>query len=283
MIRRTAGRISTRDGASLSLESWGSGTPSVVFVHANGFCKEMWRPVAEDLAGSAFSYSGLAIDQRGHGDSDLAEPPLVWSMLGADAAVAAHSIEGPRIGVGHSSGGAALCMAEASNPGLFDGLVLVEPIIAPPPYRRGTFSSLVELTLRRKASFSSVDRARENYSGKPPFRDWEASALDEYVTNAFSPAGGRWTLKCSPETEAEFYREGSNHDTWDRLGRVECPVVVLAGSESDTHQRDHVEEMAARFPYGRAQVIQGASHFLPMERPDVVAAALMTLAGTIAT
>ena len=67
------------DGLSIAAR-FGQGDPRVVFAHATGFCKETWDPVIDLLDGPGI----LAIDQRGHGDSGVADPPFDWWDLGRD-------------------------------------------------------------------------------------------------------------------------------------------------------------------------------------------------------
>src|SRR3989304_1216364 len=70
-------RIPSHDGVSLAAEERETGV-SALFVHANGFCKEMWRP-GGDLAGGI---RGGAIAPRGAA-LVMAEllAPGTWSHL----------------------------------------------------------------------------------------------------------------------------------------------------------------------------------------------------------
>ncbi len=67
-------------------------------VHATGFCKELWGPVAALLAPNPV----VAPDQRGHGDSSTPPPPYDWWDLGRDLleVVAAGGTSRP-LGLGH--------------------------------------------------------------------------------------------------------------------------------------------------------------------------------------
>jgi len=127
----------------------------------------------------------------------------------------------------------------------------------------------------RRRSFASAHEAYTAFREKAAFAGWTDDALEAYVHHGFrADDDGRWVLKCSPESEAEFYREGTNHDTWDRLPAVACPVLVLAGERSDTHPAPVVERLVSRFPAAQARIVPGATHFVPMERPEAVAVAL---------
>ena len=272
----TTGILRASDGVVIAFERWpGTSAVTALYVHATGFCKEIWIPVRDELVSSGADIGGLAIDQRGHGDSDLPTSSLHWSALGHDAVLAAGAVDGPVVGVGHSSGGAALCMAEAFAPGTFLALVLIEPIVFPGPHVRVDDNPLTERALKRRRSFASAHEAAAGFKEKAAFAGWRPEAIDAYVHHGFrADEEGRWVLKCSPETEAEFYREGTSHDTWERLPEVACPVLILAGERSDTHSTAFVEQLVARFPDAMARVVPGASHFLPMERPEAVALAV---------
>jgi pimeloyl-ACP methyl ester carboxylesterase len=62
------------------------------------------------------------------------------------------------------------------------------------------------------------------------------------------------------------------------LGEVHCPVLVLAGTESDTYRPEDAARLAGRLPGGRFRLAEGTGHFLPMERPELVVAAIEEVA-----
>ncbi|HUG75609.1 MAG TPA: alpha/beta hydrolase [Acidimicrobiia bacterium] len=242
----------------------------VFFVHATGFCKETWEPVTGHLAG----LPAIAIDQRGHGDSTVGEPPFDWWDLGHDvlAVLDAFPSTRPTIGVGHSSGAAALAMAEVLRPGAFDHLVLIEPITFPGPYGPGDDHPLARGARKRQATFTSLDEAEQRFRGRGPFSRWTDEALSAYLRFGTVPTadGGR-RLACQPDTEAEFYRAATTHAAWERLPEIACPVTLVIGQDSDSHPLDFVEQLAARFQNCQTTVVAGATHFVPMEKPTEVA------------
>jgi pimeloyl-ACP methyl ester carboxylesterase len=175
------------------------------------------------------------------------------------------------VGVGHSSGGAALVLAELLRPGTFGALVLVEPIILPPPYGRYPDHPIVTGALRRRTRFTSRDAAFRNYASKRAFSGWDERAMWAYVNGGFRVEGDRVVLKCAPESEAEFFTAAGTHGAWDRLGDVETPTLLLAGEHSVTHGEPFLAELTARFGDGRYEIVPDSSHFLWMEKPGVIA------------
>lgn len=257
--------------AILSFE--GAGRP-VLAVHATGFCKELWAPAVAALRSPC---RVVAFDQRGHGDSGAPPPPWDWWDLGREALVVLEHIGEPAVGLGHSSGGAALAMAEILQPGSFRALVLIEPIILPPPFFRAEENPLSTAALRRRATFPSPAAARAALHGRGAFGSWTEEALGLYVRHGLQEEGSEWVLKCSPAEEAECYRGATAHGAWDRLGEIGCPVVLVAGARSDSHGPSFSAALGNRFQDVRLEVVPDAGHFLPMERPAAVAALLDAL------
>lgn len=239
----------------------------LILIHATGFCKETWGPVADRLAGRSM----LTIDQRGHGDSQTPRPPFDWWDLGRDAlSVLGDAGWDGVVGAGHSSGAAALAMAEIMRPGTFSNLVLIEPIIFPPPFRRMETNPMSETAMRRQSVFEDAEHVRSSYSGRGPFAGWDSGSLDAYAEHGFRSDGDRWVLKCPPEVEAEFYRSATAHGAWDRLDEISCPVTLVAGAESESHPAGFVREQAARFGSAEIHLVPASTHFVPMERPEAV-------------
>jgi pimeloyl-ACP methyl ester carboxylesterase len=246
-------------------------------MHATGFVKEVWNPVVVELRRRGFVGLCAAADQRGHGDSGTPEPPFVWAALGRDVAAVLKALGESWIGVGHSSGGAAIAMAQIASPELFEALLLIEPIIFPPPHLRIEDHPFAALALRRRVSFADRDAALANFAGKGLFARWDRRALDAYVDGALRRDGDQLRLKCDPETEAEFYRTGSGHDAWDHLESVGVPVTLMVGSDSNSHPASFTRLLENRFQDVTVLVVDGATHFVAMERPDLVAEAALDL------
>ena len=253
-------------GIQIATASGGSGPPAALFVHATGFSKESWRPVVAAMATAPFSW--LSLDLRGHGDSDLGDSPYEWNLLAGDVLGVLDGLTGT-VGVGHSCGGAALVLAEAACPGTFRHLVLIEPIIFPTPARR-LYGPMSQIALKRRAVFESRDTARERFA-TGPFADWTEEALDAYLDGAFAETVDGFELKCSPAVEADYYAEGSNHDTWDLAGSVDIPVTIVAGERSDTHRDPYLLRLVSRFALPELIVMDDVGHLIPMEDPQGLA------------
>jgi pimeloyl-ACP methyl ester carboxylesterase len=259
------------DGVAIATRrSPGSG-PGLVLAHATGFCKEVWDPVvgSSRLAGRA----AVAFDQRAHGQSGVPPLPFDWWDGARDVlTVVDRAGWGRAVGVGHSSGGALLAMAEILRPGTFGALILVEPIIVPGPVGRRDDISLAAQAERRRSEFPSPEAALAAFRGRGPFARWVDDALAAYVRGGLRRDGAVWVLSCAPENEAEHYRVAGATGAWDRLDQVRCPVVVAGGEESASHPRTFLEALTARFPAARLEILPGTTHFAPMEDPGATAA-----------
>ncbi len=269
------------DGTSLAVRSWPGEEPGILYVHGTGFSKELWEPVVEAVRGRGHDPAGWAVDQRGHGDSGEMGIPMDWEVIGSDVADVLDDLVGsPAVGVGHSSGGAALAMAAIDGPGAFRHLVLIEPIIMPPPHERRDSDPMGAAAEARRSSFPNRDAAIAHFRSKRLFAGWEEGAVAAYVEGALRATGSELVLKCTPRTEAEHYRSGWSHSTWDRLGEIATPVTLVVGADSTTHQGAYLAELTERFINVDLVVVPQASHSVPMEQPDAVADAIEHAGGS---
>lgn len=241
---------------------------TAAFAHATGFCGAVWRPVIDALGAE---FKPVVWDFPNHGVAPRLPLPVDWWSFGEWARDQLAGSDGPILGVGHSMGGAALTMAEIVAPGTFAALALIEPMLFSPPYQRAE-NHLSRAVIKRRRSFASREEARDNFAGKPPFRSWHPAAFAGYLDGGLiETENGSVLLACTPEAEADVYEGATAHGAWAEMGAVTCPVLILSGSESDSHPPERVHAIAERFPRAGFEIISGANHFLPMENPDMVA------------
>jgi len=235
---------------------------TVYFAHATSFCGSVWSPVISGLD----DVDCVTWDFAGHGSGPTLELPADWRTFGEQ--VLEETAPGG-IGVGHSMGATAMIMAQLADPDRFRFLVLIEPTVFPGPHDRQE-NSLSVSTLRRKSSFESREAAKDYFASRDAFFNWAPSAVNAYVECGLVGEGSV-ELACDPEIEADIYRASNAHDTWERLGELEIPVLVLAGENSDPIPPEFAREQTARFRRAGLEIVPGAGHFLPMEKPDLVA------------
>lgn len=250
----------------------GTGSSGTLWLsHATGFNGGCWRPVIDEL--NQTFRRVIVWDYRGHGRSGQAPMPVSWWDMGNDVlSILAEigSAPGPSIAVGHSMGGAALVMAEASAPGAFDAMVLVEPILLGDPVRRISYP-LAEVVRKRRREFVSRERALANFGRKAPFSHWHPNAVEGYVAAGLQEEGATLVLSCLPEFEADVYDAARAHGAFRLLDQIAPPVVVMMGEEADTFGIDWAQEIVAALPSAALVVVAGGDHFLPMSHPELVA------------
>jgi pimeloyl-ACP methyl ester carboxylesterase len=262
--------------------------PDVIWLHANGFNAQTYVHTLAPLAGRL---NILAVDQRGHGrtpQQQAIETKTDWLDNRDDLLALLEALDTPRpvVLAGHSMGGCVSLLAAAEAPRRVRALALFDPVIIPrevaermmaggPPYE----SPLVAGARSRRRAFPSRQAVFESYQGRSIFKAWPDEALRGYVEAGFRDlADGTVELSCTPEWEAAGFA-GQAHDIWGAMARVEAPVSIWRAEIGSTCSIAD----AAGFPRPPGQVslttVPGATHFLPIERPDVVQAGLLEVAG----
>jgi pimeloyl-ACP methyl ester carboxylesterase len=255
-------------------------TPDLVFVHANGFNARAYRTI---LAPLAADLRILAIDQRGHGATTLAtdRPRTSWLDLKGDLLAFLDAMRIERVALaGHSMGGTASLLAAAEAPARVRALALLDPVIRSPgltsPVSREAMeaSPMIAGARRRRRNFPSRGAAVLGYHGRGAFRTWTDTQLADYVAAGFRDLpDGTVELACTPEWEVSNYLN-QDHDSWGAFAHSLCPIHILRAELDSPGRIDgHTDELTAT---GRIRIdtVPGTTHFLPMERPELVREAI---------
>ena len=269
-------RVPSTDGVEVAVHDLGGEGPPLLLVHPTSFSAQVLAPLAR-LLGTRFRCWG--VDLRGHGHtSSLEHLTYAWSGFAEDvlAGVDGLGLDRPRA-FGHSSGGAAVLLAEAERQGTFRSLWCYEPIVWPEPDRaRARAERLAEGARRRRDRFPDREEAYRNFAAKPPFSTLAEEALRAYVEHGFSDEeDGTVTLRCRREVEAEIYLRAVEGDRFARLTEVACPVAVGCGELTDAIRPQLGEQLVGALPDARLTVFDGLGHFGPLEDPARVAAAVL--------
>jgi pimeloyl-ACP methyl ester carboxylesterase len=274
--------LPSRGGAMSALDLGPPGRAvDVIFSHANGFNGLTYRSILKPLA---FDLRILALDLRGHGATNLPteiEGREGWAQFRDDLlALVASVADAPVVLAGHSMGGTASLLAAAAQPDRVKALALFDPVVMPVDLQRdpGTLESpLLQGALRRRATFPSKAAVIEAYTGRGAFKTWSAEQLADYVEAGFrETATGEVTLACTPQWEASNFRT-HNYDAWAAFRDSRCPVRVLRADIASTFRIDGHESELAALDHVEVETVPGTSHFLPMERPDLVREVLADL------
>ena len=273
--------LPSRGGTMAVLDFGPPGRPvDVIFSHANGFNGRTYRSIVGPLAGAARI---LSLDMRGHGASTL--PTEIagregWPQFRDDLlALLAAETDRPVILAGHSMGATASLLAAAAEPQRVRALALFDPVVIAGTQPSGD-NLLAVGADRRRAVFPSKAAAVAAYTGRGGFRNWTPEQLADYVEAGFRETGdGEVTLTCTPAWEASNFRT-HNYDAFAAFRAVHCPIRILKAEHGSTARIDGGEAELLATGHTRIETVPGASHFLPMERPDLVRATLTSLLGS---
>ena len=268
-------------GVELAVWEWPGDGPPVLFAHATGFHGRVWDEVIRRVPGRR----AISVDLRGHGRSGKPPAPYCWTEFGRDLAQLAELL-GIRdaLGVGHSMGGHAVTLAAAVRPHTFASLLLLDPVIfAPEVYgRRRDDAAYIA---KRRNEWASPGEMIERFRPRPPFAQWRPEVLRDYCEYGLLPAGDRFVLACPPEIEASIYAASGTHasDIHACLEKVDAPVTVVRGGipwnmeKFDLAASPTDPRLASQFPNGRDVLLEGRSHYIPMETPEYVAEMVTSL------
>ncbi|OZB12943.1 MAG: alpha/beta hydrolase [Marinobacter sp. 34-60-7] len=212
-----------------------------------------------------------------------------WETYYRDLIALLECLDEPVWLAGHSIGATTSIMAAARRPDKVLGLVLAEPVIMDPMQglklwltkllRQSQRLSLAAGAARRRRVFQSHAAALENYRGRGGFKTWPEAWLNAYVQHAFVPQGDQVQLACAPEWESTTFAH-TEHNPWPGIRQLRCPVIALAAERGSTFSPKAQKRLKALLPSADIRILEGTTHFLPMEQKDTVRDAILQLALT---
>ena len=289
LFREPRRRTFALPDGELSALDFGDGAKpvSVIFVHANGFNAQTYRQALQPLSGALRI---LAVDLRGHGESRLpADPEALrdWNVYADDLLRVIDALGvGELILSGHSMGGTACILSAARCRGQVKSLVLFDPVLLGRAQRWATRLPGARKAMERRMPLFKQATARRSifkdradaftaYRGRGAFKSWPETAIADYGAGGFRDReDGAVELACAPAWEAANY-VAQAHDPFRALRQTKVPVRIL---KAEHHSTCSLEPRRTGRPNVSVKIVPGSSHFLPMERPDVVRAQLLDAA-----
>jgi pimeloyl-ACP methyl ester carboxylesterase len=254
------------NGLSFHFLDWGTaGEPPVLLLHGSAQTAHSWDEVAPDLSRD---HHVVALDQRGHGDTDWApggaydRRDFVADTLGFldDRGWPVATI------VGLSMGGLNAMAFAAAHPERTCALVVVD--IAPRVERAGRDAIQGHLAAH---DFSSFEEAVERALAFNPRRTPE-NIRDRLKHALRRQADGRWTYKFDPGIARGL--EANIETMWSVVRDIRCPTLLVRGAESPILAADTAERFRGECRGARTAQVAGAGHSVMGDNPEGFLAAV---------
>lgn len=266
------------DGLKLHYVEWGNPSGEIViFIHGNRDQSRSWDFLVEQLLQRGDrDFHFVAVDLRGHGDSDWLAPGRSYQhvdFLGDLAALVSHLKKEPVILVGHSLGGSMAILFAGCFPKKVRKLVLIE---AAGPYARADHEvpPLMARWLAREAEsdeascYSSLEEAakaiQKRFSQVP---DHAALHMARHGTKS-TERGFVW--KHDPRMRFPSYSTLSEGQIQSFIDRIECPSLLIFGASGDFKNSPRTGRIEL-FKNSKVVFLSDTGHHVAHERPQETA------------
>ena len=251
---------------------WGTrGKTSLVFLHGGGLTAHTWDLVCLALR---TDYRCLAIDLRGHGDSEWS-PEMDYGIEAhrgdVEAFVDHLGLDGFGL-VGMSLGGLTALAYAGRQAARLSSLVIVDS----GPEARQEGARRIQEFVAAPAEFDSIDEVIERALSFNPRRD--AKLLRRSLQhNLRRMPNGKLTWKHDRRHRAKFDAEEwarRRQGLWDVIPRITCPTLVVRGGRSDVFHDEDAEKLATALPCGSWVRVEDAGHTVQGDNPRGLVAEL---------
>ena len=249
------------NGLRLHYVEWGKpDLPTIVALHGFLGHARVWDSFSQAME-SCFRV--LALDQRGHGDSQWATDGYGTPNSVQDLAefIRALGLEQPVV-MGHSMGGLNAIVYASSHPAAVGKLIIVDigPEFSPRAAERaqrnpnpdpGAFDTEEEVVafLRRQASYPSDTVLRNSAHHSLRRRE-----------------DGKLIWKWDPALTQQ--RRGGAGDMWAMVRQITCPTLMVRGAESFILDHDVAVRTVEAMPQAQLAEIPRAEHNVAEDNPE---------------
>jgi pimeloyl-ACP methyl ester carboxylesterase len=236
----------------------------LVLLHGFTGHARSWDSFAQAMSSD---YRVLALDQRGHGETEWAPP----DQYGVDRMVADLEAFVVALGLdrfvllGLSMGGRNAIHYAGKRPPQLERLVIVDI----GPETGATGAARIQAGVQANDIFDSVESAIEQARRANPNAD-ETEQRHRISNNLMQTPDGKWTYRYD-----RALRDPNNprprpstEQGWQLVQQIAVPTLLLRGEVSDVLPREVAERMTKELPDCRFVEVAGSGHSIPLERPQ---------------
>jgi pimeloyl-ACP methyl ester carboxylesterase len=227
-------RVSIND-ASIYYETYGAGPPVLVLHGGFGTIEGMSYQIMK----LAESHLVVAVDTRGHGRSTASSEPMSYALIADDMLKLLDRLQ--------------ICQVDVV--GWSDGGIVALDLAIRHPERVGRLVAI-------SANFDT-----DGLVGNP-------APASEVLEIPSAPL--RYKLLAPDPTQwPVLYRNvvtmwrTQPHYTLEELSHIKAPALVMAG-QFDVVKPEHTDQLAKSIPGGQEIIVQGSTHAVPREKPEIV-------------
>lgn len=266
-------RFDGAGGVRIAADAWGDPRgPLVLLQHGGGQTRHAWKGAGQTLG--ARGYHAVALDARGHGDSDWApDGTYGQDIMVQDLQRVIAQLGGRRpVLVGASMGGGVSLVAVGEDHIDATALVLVD--IAPRIEAEGA-ANISRFMGQKPEGFASLEEVADAISRYQPHRR-RPTTLDGLAKNVRLGSDGRyrwhWDPKFRGKRRALEQREARLNACARRL---KLPTLLIRGGLSDVLSEEGAQSFLALCPHSEYVNIGDAGHMVAGDRNDVFANAVI--------
>jgi pimeloyl-ACP methyl ester carboxylesterase len=239
------------------------GAPGVLLLHGLMGRASHWASTCRWLAER---YRAVALDQRGHGQSE--KPPgaaFTREAYVEDAEAALEQLGlAPAVLIGHAMGALTAWQLAAKRPDLVRGLVISDMRAS----ALGTASQREWADWFRSwpVPFATLADVRKWFGEDDPRLERPSPSRGEFYAEVMHEAADGWRPVFEQEQMLRT-RESWVYDAhWEELAQVRCPALVVRGLDGELG-RAEAQEMVRVLPRGQYAEVAEAGHLVHGDQP----------------
>jgi esterase len=254
------------NGVRLRYLDWGTaGKTPLVCLHGHTGQAHIWDEFAEAMS---LHYHVLAVDQRGHGESQRAETGYVRDRFVEDLAAFVDSLGLSRfVLAGLSMGGWNSLLYTADHPERVERIIIVDIGPEPSPEWAARMANGLPTPMQFPSLEAGVQWMRQ---GNP----WAGDArLRQDAANKMKQReDGQWTWRADPSlfnvALPDMTDPAHIARYWKAVETIPCPILEVRGTESGLVTDEVVQRMEKLGKQFRSVDVAGAGHAVIVDKPD---------------
>ncbi len=254
-------RFVTINRLRLHYLDWGTeGKPPFLLLHGGSAYTHWWDFVAPALAEN---FRVIALDQRGHGDSDHVTPPAYGTrhyLADLQQFIATLGLHKPVL-MGHSMGGHNSIIYATQHAQELAALILVDTDAA---YPEAAVQFLRKLGEKPAKEFDSFVEAISRFQLLPRETYISTEKLRYLASFAFHERpDGKWTAKLDRKT---LFRDPIDGRPF--LSQITCPTLIVRAEHSPLLSHEKINRLVSNLPNGRWVEVKDTYHHVMLDNPE---------------